>query len=54
MKAKPPTRKDKAVFVRVSKLEHEAFKREAWARGLGLCAWIRAVLLQKVGLEPKI
>lgn len=54
MKIKPPQTKTKEIFFRVSPDEHEAFMREAYSKNMKLSAWIRAVLLQKLGLERTV
>ncbi len=54
MKIKAPPQKSKAIYFRVSPEEHEMFTAAAWAKSMLLSQWIRAVLLQKLGLEPKV
>ncbi len=54
MKPKHPTLRTKTVIFRVTEEEYDAVKREAWGRNMLMSAFVRAVILQKLGLEPKV
>ena len=46
--------RDRIIQFRVSQQEWRTFQTQAVTHGMRLSQWIRAVLLQKLGLEPKI
>ena len=51
VKPKRPAEKKSIIHLRVTPAERKEFESAAWDRGMLLSAWIRAVLLQKVGKE---
>ena len=46
--------KCETIYFRVSKEEKQAIAKEASRKNMALGAWIRAVLVQKLGMEPKV